>query len=418
MNVSQFGEQLTEHSGILALMDDLGQAMAEPGGKCMLGGGNPAHIPELDAIYLRRMEEILRHDGAFEHMVGNYDTPRGRRSFLESLAALFRETYGRRIGPENIAVTNGSQTSFFLLLNMLSGSFAGGRQGRVLFPLMPEYIGYANQAVHPDAFEARLPRIEQIDEHTHKYHVDLESLELGPEVSAVCVSRPTNPTGNVLTDKEVHALDRAARSKGVPLILDNAYGIPFPGMIFTEAEPIWNENIVLAMSLSKIGLPSTRTGILIANEELINAVSSANAILSLANGSVGQAIMQPLIDNGEILRLSREVVRPFYRDKAARARGWIDEAFATQGVDYSVHVSEGALFLWVWFRSLRSSTSELYEKLKERGVIVVPGKYFSFGLPEPWDHADQCIRINYAMDDAEVKQGIEVIAEEAAKLQQ
>jgi valine--pyruvate aminotransferase len=128
--------------------------------------------------------------------------------------------------------------------------------------------------------------------------------------------------------------------------------------------------------------------------------------------------MQPLIDNGEILRLSREVVRPFYRDKAARARGWIDEAFAAQGVDYSVHVSEGALFLWVWFRSLRSSTSELYEKLKERGVIVVPGKYFSFGLPEPWEHADQCIRINYAMADAEVKQGIEVIAEEAAKLQQ
>jgi valine--pyruvate aminotransferase len=48
---------------------------------------------------------------------------------------------------------------------------------------------------------------------------------------------------------------------------------------------------------------------------------------------------------------------------------------------------------------------------------VVPGRYFSFGLPEAWDHADQCIRLNYAMDDAQVRRGIEIIAEEAAALQ-
>jgi valine--pyruvate aminotransferase len=171
------------------------------------------------------------------------------------------------------------------------------------------------------------------------------------------------------------------------------------------------------MSLSKIGLPSTRTGILIAREEIIDAVSSANAIVSLANGSVGQAIMQPLVESGEILRLSREVVKPFYLEKSRKARAWIDEAFSAAGVDYSVHLSEGSLFLWVWFRALRSNTYELYQRLKERNTIVVPGRYFSFGLEEPWDHADQCIRLNYAMDDEQVRRGIEIIAEEAATLQ-
>lgn len=418
MQFSRFGEQLTAKSGILALMDDLGSAMASPGEKYMLGGGNPAHIPKLDALYRQRLEEIAAGGDELERMLGNYDTPRGRVAFLEALAELLREQYGWDISGKNIAVTNGSQTAFFVLLNMLSGRYADGRNRRILFPLMPEYIGYANQAVEEGAFEGRLPWIEEIDAHTHKYHVDLESLEVDDHISAICVSRPTNPTGNVLTDHEVSVLDRLARERDIPLLIDNAYGIPFPGMIFTEATPVWNPNIVLAMSLSKIGLPSTRTGILIAGEEIIQAISGANAIVSLANGSVGQAIMQPLVESGEILRLSREVVRPFYEEKSRKARGWIDEAFRAQGVDYSVHRSEGSLFLWVWFRRLRSNTYELYEKLKERNTIVVPGRYFSFGLEEPWDHADQCIRLNYGMEDDQVKRGIEIIAEEAAALQQ
>ena len=417
MEFSQFGRQLTKKSGILALMDDLGDAMASPGKKYMLGGGNPAHIPELDAIYRRRMQEIAESGDELERMLGNYDTPRGRAVFLEALADLLRAEHGWDISGRNVAIINGSQTGFFVLLNMLSGTFADGSNRRILFPLMPEYIGYANQGVAPDTFEGRLPRIEQIDATTHKYHVDLESLHVDDHISAICVSRPTNPTGNVLTDREVDMLDRTAREHDIPLLIDNAYGIPFPGMIFTDATPLWNRNIVLAMSLSKIGLPSTRTGILIAREEIIDAVSSANAIVSLANGSVGQAIMQPLVESGEILRLSREIVRPFYLEKSKKARAWIDDAFVAQGVDYSVHLSEGSLFLWVWFRKLRSNTYELYQRLKERNTIVVPGRYFSFGLEEPWDHADQCIRLNYAMDDEQVHRGIQIIAEEAAKLQ-
>lgn len=417
MRFSRFGERLTRKSGILALMDDLGDAMASPGQKFMLGGGNPAHVPELDAIYRRRMAEIAGNGDELERMLGNYDTPKGRVRFLEALAELLRGEYGWDISARNIAITNGSQTGFFVLLNMLSGEFADGSSRRILFPLMPEYIGYANQGVGGANFEGRLPRIEQIDATTHKYHVDLEELHVDDHISAICVSRPTNPTGNVLTDGEIEALDRAAKKHDVPLLIDNAYGIPFPGMIFTEATPVWNPNIVLAMSLSKIGLPSTRTGIIVAREELVEALSSANAIVSLANGSVGQAIMQPLVESGEILRLSREVVRPFYLEKSRKARAWIDEAFAARGVDYSVHLSEGSLFLWVWFRSLRSNTYELYNRLKARNTIVVPGRYFSFGLDAPWDHADQCIRLNYAMDDEQVRRGIEIIAEEAAQLQ-
>lgn len=50
----------------------------------------------------------------------------------------------------------------------------------------------------------------------------------------ICVSRPTNPTGNVITDEELLKLDALANQHGIPLVIDNAYGVPFPGIIFMK----------------------------------------------------------------------------------------------------------------------------------------------------------------------------------------
>ena len=49
--LSKFGENLCEGSGIGELMDDLGEALAGGGDVKMLGGGQPAHIPEMDEVW-------------------------------------------------------------------------------------------------------------------------------------------------------------------------------------------------------------------------------------------------------------------------------------------------------------------------------------------------------------------------------
>ena len=55
--LSEFGRGLCSGSGIGELMDDLGHALAQGGGRVlMLGGGQPAHIPEMDALLRKRME--------------------------------------------------------------------------------------------------------------------------------------------------------------------------------------------------------------------------------------------------------------------------------------------------------------------------------------------------------------------------
>ena len=136
-------------------------------------------------------------------------------------------------------------------------------------------------ALSEDFFIANKPDIEHIDKHTFKYHVDFNHLTIDEGTGAFCVSRPTNPTGNVLTDDEIEHLDFLAAMHDIPLIIDNAYGAPFPNLIYTKANLNWNENTILCLSLSKLGLPATRTGIVIASEQIINALSGMNAIMNL-----------------------------------------------------------------------------------------------------------------------------------------
>jgi len=417
---SEFGERLCMGSGIEELMDDLGNALAHGGPDTrMLGGGQPAHIPEVNALWRRRIEEILATPGGMEKMLSNYDPPRGNPMFLDAIAKLFQESFGWDITAKNVAITSGGQTAFFFLFNALAGKFkdANGEvvRKKILLPLVPEYIGYSNQSVGEDMFRACKPLIEKIGEYDFKYRVDFDNLVVDDDIAAICVSRPTNPTGNVLTDEEVSHLSALADEHGIPLIIDNAYGAPFPNIIFTEATPVWNPNIVLTLSLSKIGLPGTRTGIVIANEKIAAAISSMSAIVGLANGNIGQALMEPLVRSGEILKLSNEVVRPYYIDKSRQAREWVDKEFDSS-LPYRVHLSEGALFLWLWFEGMPITSKELYERLKARGVLIVSGHYFFFGEDEsePWPHRHECIRMTYTMDERTVHEGIKIIAEEVA----
>lgn len=420
MLLSDFGTKLTSRSGILQLMDDLGKPLPSNLPSYKLGGGNPARIHDVELVYRREMEKLLKNGDSFENAIACYDAPQGRQSFIVALAKMLSVKYGWKIGPENIAISNGSQSAFFYLFNMFSGTITDSEKNKtkktILFPLVPEYVGYADQGIEADTFVTLPARVEYYDDNTFKYFIDFPLLEdylkKHDEVGALCVSRPTNPTGNVLTDDEIKRLAALATQYGIYLMVDNAYGTPFPRIIFTEAEPYWDPSVVLSMSLSKIGLPSLRTGIIVAKEEVIKAISAVNSIVALASGSLGQVIAENLISSGEILDMAVQFVQPFYQEKAKQSEQWIREFFA--GRQWMMHKSEGAIFQWLRIMDMKCSSMELYAKLKKRGVIVVPGEYFFFGSGgEGHEHRHQCLRINYSRPAEEVKEGLKIIAEES-----
>jgi len=380
----------------------------------MMGGGNPAHIPQVQSVWRQRMEEILADGDSFDRMLANYDSPQGKTAFLDAMALMLQREYGWNVDARNIAITNGSQSAFFALFNLFAGLYPDGSKRHILFPLVPEYIGYADQVLFGEDFVSCPPHIEIQSEHRFKYHVDFSSLQITRNTAAICISRPTNPSGNVVSDAEIQQLAALAREHDIPFIIDNAYGFPFPGIMFAESTPYWDPNVILCMSLSKLGLPSTRTGIIVASEPIIKALSSMTAIFSLANGNLGQVITLPMLLDGSILKLSEQIIKPYYQRKSLQAQHYLNKSLGSLA-GWTAHQSEGAIFLWLWLRDLEVSDSVLYERLKQRKVVVVPGSYFFYGSPPHAaypQHHRQCLRLSYAMDQEAVRRGIAILAEE------
>jgi len=410
MNFTKFGKKMTSNAGILSLMDDLGK-ICVAGGKnmIMMGGGNPGLVPEFQEIMRNQLLDICSDRQSFQQLVGSYAPPQGDRTFSAGLAALLKKEQGWDIGPENICLTNGSQTAFFMLFNLFAGVLPDGREKKICLPMAPEYIGYADLGLTDGLFVSTRPKIELLEKRFFKYHIDFDKLQIDESIGVICISRPTNPTGNVITDGELAKLVDLAALHNIPLIVDSAYGLPFPGMIYTEAQPVWNENLIVCLSLSKLGLPAVRTGIVVARKEIIRALTSMNAIMSLSPNSFGAVLAQRLITSGEITAVSKDLMQPFYRKKMEKTVAAVHEKFAD--IPCRIHIPEGAMFLWLWFEDLPITSLELYQRLKDHGVLVVSGHYFFPGLSESWQHKDECLRVTYSQDDDDVYRGLGIIAQ-------
>ncbi len=437
MQFSKFGQKFTQGSGILQLMADLGEALQSDKPINMLGGGNPAKIDSVNKAFLQVFQSMAEGglDSVAIENISSYSGPQGDAEFINALVDFFNRHYDWGLTAENIALTNGSQNGFFLLFNLFSGKFTdsdGECSKSILLPLAPEYIGYSDVHIDGKHFVTVKPDIEEV---THqgesgffKYHIDFDTLENLPElkngeIGAICCSRPTNPTGNVLTDEEMDRLSLLAKEYDIPLIIDNAYGMPFPNIIYPEVNLHWDENTILCASLSKVGLPAVRTGIIVAHPKIISTISAMNAIINLAPTRFGSAIATPLVQSDAIKHLSDNDIRPFYQKKASRAVSLL-KASMTELINpktgknpMKIHKPEGAIFLWIWFEDLPISSEALYQRLKAKGTLIIPSEQFFPGIDiTDYPHAHQCIRMSIAQDDNSLVAGIATIAEVVAEV--
>jgi valine--pyruvate aminotransferase len=169
--------------------------------------------------------------------------------------------------------------------------------------------------------------------------------------------------------------------------------------------------MIFSISMSKVGRPGVRTAMIVADPSIVKALSNMNAIVSLANSNLGQALLMPLLKDDTLIKLGPEVIRPFYRERSEFAKGVLAGALGER-VPWALHAQEGAFFLWLWVNGLPIRALELYHRLKERKVLVIPGHYFAYGLEEEWRHPHECLRLTYSQRQDIVREGLEIIADE------
>jgi valine--pyruvate aminotransferase len=197
----------------------------------------------------------------------------------------------------------------------------------------------------------------------------------------MCRELPHEPHGQCAHRKRVQTLHALCAAQGIPLIIDNAYGHPFPGVIHNGFQPNWQPGMIFSISMSKVGLPGVRNAVIVADPPIVKALSNMNAIVSLANGNLGQALLTPLLKDDTLIKLGREIIRPFYRERSDFAKAVLTAALG-ENVPWALHAQEGAFFLWLWLKGLPIPAAELYRRLKARKVLVIPGHYFAYGLDQ------------------------------------
>ncbi|WP_035985470.1 valine--pyruvate transaminase [Leptolyngbya sp. KIOST-1] len=412
--LTRFGEQMSHLTGVRAIMKDIIETLRAGQGQAFinLSAGNPVILPEIEQLW-RDCTQALLASAEYGNVVCRYGNSQGYEPLVEAIKTDFNQRYGLNLSDRHILITPGSQALYFLAANAFGGYQSTGRMKDIVLPLSPDYTGYGGISLVPEAVRAYRPTIEA-DAATHRfrYRPDFSQLAIDENTGFVLFSRPCNPSGNVLTADDVQHIASLAAAHAVPVLVDSAYAPPYPALNFTAMEPVFGDNILHCMSLSKAGLPGERLGVAVGDPAMIQVLECFQTNFCIHSSRYGQAIAARAIASGELARLSEQVIRPYYQDKFAVLEAALDRAMPPD-LPWYLHRGEGAIFAWLWFDQLPITDQELYNRLKQRGVIVVPGNPFFPGLRpeagETWPHTRQCLRLSLTASR-------EDLAEAAARL--
>jgi valine--pyruvate aminotransferase len=417
VKLSLIGNKMSSMSGLRSIMEDIATSTAQSGGArwLNLSIGNPAPIPEVIAMWQGLTEQALV--SGFAEASCQYGPSRGVPPLVRALADYFNQRYAWGIGAENIIVGPGSQMLCFIAAALYAGPSASGRT-QIVLPMLPDYTGYQSLCMNPGGITGIDSVVEKEDGRYFRYAFDQEAVERHDNMGMMLLSSPSNPTGRCVDASELARLISVVERRDVPLILDHAYGEPFPRIGQTLTPPGFHPNVINCFSLSKAGLPGERVGFAIGHERYITPMVSFLANSALHASRLAQTAIAVGLDSGEIDRLVSSVIKPFYAVRWQMAEKLLHDTMPST-VNWRLYSSEGGMFCWVWIDEDWFDDLTLYQRLKLRHVFVAPGRNFFTDVPHHLrrgSHSTQCFRITLTAPEEVLAKGIRRISETVAEL--
>lgn len=346
-----------------------------------------------------------------------YGPSRGLPRLVSAIASYFNRHYGWDIGPQNVVVGPGSQLLCFMAAAMFTGP-GHGRDARLVLPMTPDYTGYQGLSMAVGAVSGVDPLLVAEGERAFRYDLDLAAVRERTDAGMLLLSSPSNPAGRCLSTAERDGLIEVAGDLGVPLMIDHAYGYPFPGITEVPAAPVWHDHVINSFSLSKAGLPGERLGFVIAPERYATPLVSFVANSTLHAPQLVQTTVARALEEDAIDAVVAASITPFYAERRKYLESLLASALPS-GIAWRIHASEGGMFTWLWVDEDWFEDIRLYQLLKERGVFIVPGRHF-FTDPERdrplGRHLRQCVRISMTPDPEDLTTGVALIAEALADM--
>ncbi|WP_246660569.1 pyridoxal phosphate-dependent aminotransferase [Nitratireductor sp. XY-223] len=326
-----------------------------------------------------------------------YSDGRGEINLRKSLAERYSVSRDRPFGPENFLCFPGTQTALFAVL---LGVAQEGDDVLVGDPMYATYEGVVR------ATGADMVPVPLRPEHGFRMQADDIAARITPKTSALLLTTPHNPTGSVLTKKDIESICSLAVEHDFWIISDEVYEhLIFEGTNFVS--PLWfpafADRVVAVSSISKShAAPGFRSGWCVGPQAFCDRLLPLAETMLFGN--------QPFIaDMTEMaVRDGSSVAEGMCHRFAARAALLADRLEQETGL--KVHRPEAGMFALVNVATTgMDGESYAMDLLANGGVAVMPGTSFGKGLGS-W------VRVALTISDADFETALDRIVHHANAL--
>ena len=325
--------------------------------------GNPS-IPAPAQVNAAIRQLLVDTDSLRLH---GYTSAVGDLSARQAIAADLNARFAASVRPEDLFITCGAAPALTAACKALA--FPGAKI-LAFAPYFPEYKPFVeNAGAQFDVVEANLPSF-QICPHA------LEA-KLTPDVTAVIVNSPNNPSGVVYSRRTLEALadllTRKAEEYGHPIYIISDE--PYRELVYDGVEvpflPLIYPHTLVCYSYSKsLSLPGERIGYVYVPQNAADGekVYAAVAGAARAMGHVcAPSLLQQVVARCATVRPDLEAYD--------RNRRLLYEGLTAMG--YETAKPDGAFYLFV--KAPGGDAAAFSEKAKKKDLLLVPGN--DFGCP-------------------------------------
>jgi aspartate aminotransferase/aminotransferase len=207
-----------------------------------------------------------------------------------------------------------------------------------------------------------------------------------PRTKCVIVNSPANPTGIVASAEEMAALARLCRERGILLVSDEVYSAFCYDSPFSSPAS-WNEDVLVVDGFSKAhGMTGWRLGFSHGPARLIQEMAKLQQFSFVCAPSMVQYAGVVALDQDLTARI----------DVYKRKRDAVASALAD---DFELVTPTGAFYAFP--RAPWGTATEFVAAAIAANVLIIPGNVFS--------RRDTHFRISYAVDDATLARGLEIL---------
>jgi aspartate/methionine/tyrosine aminotransferase len=305
----------------------------------------------------------------------------GLPALRERIARHYRESYGVEVSPERVVVTAGSSGGF--PLSFLASFDAGDR----IALAAPGYPAYRNILAALNLEPVDLPTSA-----ADRFQPTVLALQKAGPIAGLIVASPSNPTGTMVTRRELKTLADWCHAHGVRLISDEIYhGIVYEGEAASAVEV--SDHAIVVNSFSKyFSMTGWRVGWLVVPQELVRPIERLTQNFFISVPTLSQHAAIAAFDCKD------ELDGHVRRYKANR--DLLMAGLPKAGLD-RLTPAQGAFYLYADVSHLTNDSRDFCKRmLAEAGVATTPGIDFDRA------RGAGTLRISFAGSTAEMEEAV------------